>query len=437
MSESRLQTITDPRTGESCVRIDHPSGLPIFVWPKAGYTSCYAVFATRYGSIDTAFRMDGAAEDTVVPAGIAHFLEHKLFENEDCDAFARYAKTGASANAYTSFDRTAYLFTCTDRVEESLDILLDFVQSPYFTKETVEKEQGIIGQEIRMCEDSPSRRVLFNLLKGLYARHPVRIDIAGTVESIAGITPELLYGCYHTFYNLHNMVLCVTGNVTPEQVLAAADRQLKPAPPWGLERAVTAEPPAAVQPRVEDTMPVASPLFYLGFKERFTQEDGNRCRTPQELIAAEVLTDLLVGRASPLYASLMERGLINANFSADYWDGPGYAVWLFGGESADPDTVAAEIQAEIARQRAQGLDEKAFAAARNAVYGRLIAAMNDVENCGDMLLNDYFYQRKPFALIDAAATLDIQSVYALLQESLQPEAATLSVVRPPQTSAGV
>ncbi|MBR5134617.1 MAG: insulinase family protein, partial [Clostridia bacterium] len=186
-------------TGEAVDRIEHPSGLTIFVYPKRGFRSTYAMFATRYGSIDTSFVKDGERID--VPAGIAHYLEHKLFENEDCDAFERYAETGASANAYTSFDQTAYLFSCTQQVTESLEILLDFVQKPYFTEQTVEKERGIIGQEIRMGEDSPFRRVFCNLLKGLYSEHPVQTDIAGTVESIAQITPELLYDCYDTFYN--------------------------------------------------------------------------------------------------------------------------------------------------------------------------------------------------------------------------------------------
>ena len=174
-------------TGEALHRIDHASGLTIFVYPKKSYRSSYAMFGTRYGSVDTAFIKDGKRVE--VPAGIAHYLEHKLFENEDCDAFERYAKTGASANAFTSFDVTAYLFGCADHFFESLEILLDFVQKPYFTEATVQKEQGIIGQEIRMCDDSPDRRVLFNLLRAMYREHPVRIDIAGTVESIAQITP--------------------------------------------------------------------------------------------------------------------------------------------------------------------------------------------------------------------------------------------------------
>ena len=392
-----MEVIRSERTGEECVRIDHPSGLPIFVWPKKGYQSAYAVFATRYGSIDTAFTTEQGP--VTVPAGIAHYLEHKLFENEDCDAFERYARTGASANAYTSFSQTAYLFTCTERVEESLEILLDFVQKPYFTPETVAKEQGIIGQEIRMCEDSPSRRVLFNLLRALYHEHPIKIDIAGTVESIAQITPELLYGCYNTFYNLRNTVLVVAGNVTAEQVL-----------------------------RVEETMPVSAPLFYLGYKEVIPREEGTRCRTAEELAAAEVLLDLLAGKASPLYARLMDEGLINAQFGADYFEGPGYAVWLFAGESRDPDAVRQAVEAELARARREGFAPADFEAARNALYGRLITALNSVENCGDFLVNDYFYGRKPFALIDAAASLDLQSVYDLLHGSLRAESSALSVV---------
>ncbi len=424
-----MQTFKSERAGETCYRVDHPSGLPIFIWPKPGYQSAYAVFATRYGSIDTSFvtGRDGAEAAVTVPAGIAHYLEHKLFENEDCDAFERYAKTGASANAYTSFAQTAYLFSCTDRVEESLEILLDFVQKPYFTPETVQKEQGIIGQEIRMCEDSPSRRVFYNLLRALYHKHPIRIDIAGTVDSIAQITPELLYDCYHTFYNLRNMVLVVAGNVTPEQVLRVADKTLKPAPAWHLERPAAGEPDGVVQARVEETMPVSAPLFYLGYKQAVPAEEGMQTRTAEEMVAAEVLLDLLVGRASPLYARLMEEGLINTQFGADYFEGPGYAAWLFAGESKDPDAVRAAIDGEIERVRREGLDEGAFEASRRALYGRLITALNDVENCGDFLVSDYFYGRNPFGLIDAAASLALQSVYAMLN-GLRAEASALSVV---------
>ena len=216
--------IKSARLGQEMVKIKHPSGLTMLLCPMPGYSTAYATFTANVGSVDTGFKTQGDVAVVDVPEGIAHFLEHKMFENEDGDAFAKYAKTGASANAYTSFDKTAYLFACTDRFEESLEILLDFVRRPYFTKESVQKEQGIIGQEIRMYDDDGEWRVQFNLLQALYHNHPVRIDIAGTVESIAEIDDQLLYRCYRTFYNLNNMVLCVAGNFDIDAVLRVADR---------------------------------------------------------------------------------------------------------------------------------------------------------------------------------------------------------------------
>lgn len=414
----------DPRTGERVVRIDHASGLPIYVWPKAGYQSCYAVFGTSYGSIDTVFDIDG--QRTEVPAGIAHYLEHKLFENEDCDAFARYAKTGASANAFTSFDRTAYLFSCTGDITPSLEILLDFVQKPYFTEATVEKERGIIGQEIRMYIDTPGWRVFFNALRAMYQTHPVRVDIAGTEESIAEITPELLYGCYNAFYNLHNMVLAVAGNVTVEQIEQVADRLLAPAPAWKLSRADVHEPETVGTPRVEERMAVAAPLFYYGYKLPI---HGTGTMDARRLAAADALLELLAGSASPLYARLMREGLINQSFGMELFDGPGYAAFFFAGESRDPDAVAAAIQAEAERLRREGIDAAAFEAVRNALYGSAVMALNDVEDCGDALMNGHFRGQAPFEAIEAAASLTIADVMALL-DVFQPERTVLSIVRP-------
>ncbi len=267
MAQTNIRKVESALLREFYYEIDHPSGLKILVYPKEKYTSTYAMFGTHYGSIDTDFRLSGETEFTSVPEGIAHFLEHKLFESEDLDAFERYAKTGASANAYTSFDKTCYLFSCTDNFTDSLEILLDFVTHPYFTEATVQKEQGIIGQEIQMCRDEAGWESLFLLLRAMYRNCPVRIDIAGTVESISHITADLLYKCYNTFYNLSNMVLCVAGNVTPEAVLEVADRILKPATPVNIERKFHEEPRAVKEEYAEETLAVASPIFSLGFKE--------------------------------------------------------------------------------------------------------------------------------------------------------------------------
>lgn len=417
------ETITIDKAAETVYFGVHPTGLPMYVLPKKGFSSAYAVIGTRYGSVDNDFAVDG--EQLHVPAGIAHYLEHKLFEDEDGDAFQKYAKTGASANAYTGFMQTAYLFSCTEKVAESLEILLKFVQNPYFTDATVEKERGIIGQEIRMGEDNPDRLSLFQMLRCMYQNHPVREDIAGTVESIAQITPELLYKCYRTFYNLHNMALVVSGNIDVKTVETVADRVLKPAPPFTLERTPVEEPAAVCETRVEATMPIAAPLFYIGFKEPVT---AGYVHTSEQLVAAELLLELLAGSGSPLYTQLMEEGLINETFDGAYFEGAGYAAFLFSGESNDPDRIADLLTAEIDRLKRDGIDKDLFEEEKKAFYGRLIAGLNDVESCGDWLLDDCMYGRKPFALIDSVAALDVQSVEQVLHHCLLTDNKVISIV---------
>jgi predicted Zn-dependent peptidase len=420
-----MEKITNERVQDSYYSIKHPSGLRIFVYPKEGSNSTYAIFGTRYGSVDTTFRRSDEKEICKVPEGIAHFLEHKLFESEDGDAFARYAKTGASANAYTSFDMTCYLFSCTENVYESLEILLDFVQSPYFTEQTVQKEQGIIGQEIRMYDDDPQWRVMFNLLKALYHHHPVKIDIAGTVESIAEITPEYLYRCYHTFYNLNNMALCVAGNIDPERVLELCDKMLKPSEQIEVERIFEEEPAGVVQERVEQKLSVTIPLFQLGFKE------PARRRTVQELAQTDVLLELLASDASPLYRRLLDQNLINtASFGSEYFEGPGYAAVIFSGESKDPDAVAKEIRGEVERLRREGIPAEAFERARKAVYGRNVAALNSAEAIANAMISLTFAERELFSYIDALAAVQLPDVQKRLEEQLLTENSALSVVFP-------
>ncbi|WP_145614081.1 EF-P 5-aminopentanol modification-associated protein YfmH, partial [Bacillus licheniformis] len=207
-----------------------PGGLDVYVLPKEGFNKTYAVFTTKYGSIDNQFVPLGKDEMVRVPDGIAHFLEHKLFEKEDGDVFQQFSRQGASANAFTSFTRTAYLFSSTSNVEENLETLVDFVQDPYFTEKTVEKEKGIIGQEINMYDDNPDWRLFFGLIENMYQEHPVRIDIAGTIESISHITKDLLYECYETFYHPSNMLLFVVGPVDPEAIIRQVreNQQKKP-----------------------------------------------------------------------------------------------------------------------------------------------------------------------------------------------------------------
>lgn len=410
---------------ERLYEIDHSSGLKIFVMPKANYKSTYAVFGTKYGSIDTCFKRSDQKEYTRVPEGIAHFLEHKLFESEELDAFTRYAETGASANAFTSFDKTCYLFQCSDRFADSLKILLDFVTHPYFTKETVEKEQGIIGQEITMYYDVPGWMSTFNLLRCLYKNHPVRIDIAGTVESISQITDKLLYDCYHTFYNLNNMALAVVGNVTPEEVIKVCDEMLKKSEDVTIERVFDEEPRDIVKSYEEYCLAVSMPVFSFGYKEA--------CKTPQrtvqETVEMEILLEILAGETSNLYSALFEKGLINSTFSKEYFTGNGYEAVIFEGESTDAKAVAQAIKEEVARLRNEGISDQAFESARRSLYGREIMSYNVTDDVANAIIGCYFAGYSIFDPLEVYKNVKKEDVEKLLSEKLDEKYSALSVVR--------
>ncbi len=408
--------------GESYYRINHSSGLPIYVYPKKGYKSAYAIFGTRYGSINNVFSVD-SGEKITVPDGIAHYLEHKLFESEDGDAFVRYAKTGANANAYTSFDKTCYLFSCTGKFDESLEILLDFVQSPYFTAKTVEKEQGIIGQEIKMYDDSPDWRVLFNMLEAMYENHPVKIDIAGTVESIAQITAEKLYEVYNVFYNLNNMVLCVAGNVTVEQVMKIADKMLKPCKKHEIHCYFQDEPDGVLKPYVEQSFPVSIPLFNLGFKEK-----PDCCITEKQKACTDILLSMLASPTSTLYRNLMNEGLINTSFSYEPFEGPGFFTIIFSGESREPQKTADRIKEYISDMKKNGLDKEDFEIAKKAIYGGSVSALNSVSTIGNLLIDHHFNDNEIYTYLDEVAKAQFSDVEEMFSHLLDVDNCTLSVI---------
>ena len=420
-----MKTVDSAVLHEKYYEIDHKSGLKIFVMPKEHYSSAYAVIGTRYGSIDTKFKRSDRSDFVTVPEGIAHFLEHKLFESEELDAFTRYAETGASANAYTSFDKTCYLFQCTDRFEDSLRILLDFVTHPYFTKETVEKEQGIIGQEITMYYDVPGWMSTFNLLKCLYKNHPVRIDIAGTVDSISHITDKLLYDCYDTFYNLNNMALAVVGNVDVDSVLAVCDEVLKKSADVKIERAFEQEPREIVKPYDEYYLSVGMPVFSFGYKEA--------CKTPlrtvKELVEMNVLLEILAGETSPLYTGLFEKGLINSSFSKEYFVGNGYESVIFDGESNNAGEVAEAIKAEVENLRKNGFSDERFEAARRSLYGKEIMSYNDIDGVANSIIASYFGGFGAFDALDVYKNVKKSDIEKLLSEKLDEKYSALSVVK--------
>ncbi len=421
----KINEIRNELLGEMYYDIDHPSGLKILIMPKTGYASTYAIFATKYGSIDTMIEMkDGSFRE--IPEGTAHFLEHKLFESEDLDAFERFAKTGASANAYTSFDRTGYLFSCSANFKKNLEILLDFVQNPYFTQATVEKEQGIIGQEIDMYKDIPDWEVMFNCLRNMYHNLPVRIDIAGTQESIAQITADMLYDCYNNFYNLNNMVLAIAGNTTVEEVLEVADAVLKPVEGKMAQRKVIDEPRDVISDYCEKKLSVATPQFMLGFKEQWDTPE----RTAKEEITMEILLDMIAGPSTDLYKRLFDANLINSECGFEYFTGFGYSCVLFAGESKDPKTVAEEIKKEIRHFRENGFDDKVFERTKKKLYGRMIMGMNDVDGLANNMAVSFFAGEDVFTDFETYKTVTVEDVRDMLNKTLDERYSTLSVILP-------
>ncbi|MCL5676748.1 MAG: insulinase family protein, partial [Firmicutes bacterium] len=317
-----MAVLAEPTLREELHGATLTSGLPVYVLPRGGVVRKFATFAVHYGSVDNQFVVPGEGQATSVPDGIAHFLEHKLFEEKEGNVFDRFAALGADCNAYTYYTTTTYLFDCTDNFEPALDILVDFVQDPYFTEENVAKEKGIIQQELRMYNDSPGWRVRANLMKGLYHVHPVRIDIGGTVESIQRIDRETLYRCYRTFYHPSNMALFVVGDVDPDRVIERvagrmAKRKLAPQPP--IERIFSPEPTGVRQQRTEEKMVVAQPILRIGFKDSdlgLTGPDQLR----KELIS-ELVLDVFLGRGSSLYQELYEDGLVSDRFELGFEGG--------------------------------------------------------------------------------------------------------------------
>ncbi len=419
--------VENARLGEKYIEAVHESGLKILICPKPEFATAHALFGTKYGSIDTKFRIKGEPEFTEVPEGIAHFLEHKLFECEEGDAFSRFSETGGYANAYTSFDRTCYLFNCTERFDENLDILLDFVRHPYFTEQTVQKEQGIIGQEIRMYDDDAGWRVFFNLLCSIYSEHPVRIDIAGTVESIAQIDAKLLYKCYETFYNPSNMFLCIAGPVDTDAILAKVDEVMQGAKGVEIERGTFNEPKGVLRERFEVAMPVAMPMFTIGYKEDCSDSPEKPLR---ERVETDILLEIIAGKSSRLYNDLLGKGLINDQFGCSYFTGYGVAVEMFEGESSNPDAVAAAIEAELAAVRRDGISEDEFKRAKNALYGKNVMMYNSVERIATALVGAAVEGCGIFEVQDIYDSVTCEDIMRCLNRQMTSDSRSISIVKP-------
>ncbi len=408
----------------------HKSGLEVFVFPKEMTTS-YAIFATRYGAIDNKFKLDTDEEYTVVPDGIAHFLEHKLFECEGgIDAFELFAKTGASANAYTSNTMTGYLFSCTENFYESLEILLDFVTHPYFTEKTVEKEQGIIAQEIKMYEDHPGARLHKELMKALYKKNKVRIDVAGTVESIGEITAEILYKCYNTFYNLNNMTLSICGNVDVNQVEAVCDKVLTTASEFNVVRDSEdeGEPKAVNQKRVYCELNVSKPIFAIGIKDTDIPTDPNE--RMKKAYALEILDEILFSQSSTFYNELYEENLISQDLSSGCEVTKHFSFNVISSESSEPETVYSRFVEYVENVKKKGIDKEAFELSKRTVYASNIKSFDSTEDIANNFIFNHFDEGDLLDAPKIIESIDIEYLTKLLNNSFKEEYYAMSVVNP-------
>lgn len=415
-----------PRIGEEVIHVTLDNGLPVCIVPKKGFSRKYALFATRYGGMDMRFQLNGQWLDT--PAGIAHYLEHKMFDTEDGNALQELAKNGAEPNAFTSNAITCYYFDSTEKFYENLEIMLSFVSIPYFTEESVEKEQGIIGQEIGMIEDNPEWQVYKQLMQSLYRHSPARTPVAGSVESISHITAQTLYDCHKAFYTPANMCLVVVGDVEPEQVLSVARRVLPAERGTVIDRDYGAEESTdAAAPYAEKRMEVSMPTFLLGFK--CPPQHGGEAQHRFTAIG-ELACDVLMGESSPLYARLYSQGLINGSFGSAFDILPGAAYVYAGGDSKDPKAVAEAIIAEAQRLASEGVDGDYYKRIVNANFGAALRGLNSFESIAVSMAEGHFQDYDPYRFPEIYDSITVKDVLAFLRDNFTRQHMSLSVIAP-------
>lgn len=423
-----FETIEFKKYNEIMYKYRHESGLHCIVIPKRGYYKKHATFATEYGSVDNEFVIPGESEPKKVPDGIAHFLEHKLFEQKDGSVMDKFAALGSRPNAFTSFNQTVYLFSCTDMFRENFDLLLNFVQNPFITEESVEREKGIIGQEINMYQDDPGWRVTFNLLKAFYEKHPVRNDIAGSIESIQKIDRDTLYKCYETFYHPSNMVITVVGDVDHQQVFDQVEKNIgNQRNKLEIKRIFPEEKVGLNKQYVEQFMPVSTPLFYTGFKDNNFNQKGKDILKYE--VGVKLLLAMLAGKSSGLYERLYQEGLINTSFEMDFSMEKSYAHSMIGGESVNPEAVKERIINEIKQAGEKGLNEESFQRLLKAFKGRFLRQFNSPENISRTFVNLYFKDVTMFDYFEVYDTMNFDYIKDVFYSHFNMQNMALSVVK--------
>lgn len=419
------------KINEELLFYESESGLKVYLMPKSGYMKKYAVFATQYGSNDNKFIPIGEKEAIEVPEGIAHFLEHKLFEEPDENIFDKFSEYGASVNAYTNFNQTAYLFSCTDNFFENLELLIKFVQNPYFTDENVEKEKGIIAQEIKMYQDNPGWKVFFNCLTGMYHNHPVKTDIAGTVESIQKINKETLYTCYNTFYHPKNMVLFLIGDISFDEVIKVVNNSEKKDIKPGVDsitRIYPEEPKEIKEKYIEEKLVTSIPIFTIGFKDDELGLEG------KELVKREIVTNILLeilfGKSSEFYQELYSEGLIDASFGGQYVGHKNYGHSIVVGQSYKPEVVLDRINIYLEEIRNKGLNEEDFERIKKKDIGSNIMGFNSIEFIANNFINYFFLDFSFLYYLDVYNSISFEDALNRFNKHYRKDNYTLSVINP-------
>lgn len=411
--------VKSDRLQDKYYKIDHKSGLTIYVYPKRDYVSTYGICAVNFGSVNCDFMYNG--ERITLPDGTAHYMEHKMFDG--------FTELSSYSNAYTTFDKTAYLFSCTQGYEKCLQKLLELMQNPSFTEESVEKERGIIAQEIKMYEDDPYSRAIYNLLEALYYNSPVKKRVAGTVDSIMQITPQTLYTCYNSFYSLENMVLCVAGNVDVGTVCEIADKVLEKSVDKTAVKAenLKTDEPYEVKARyIEEECSLSMPLFYIGFKQGNPEDKI----TEKDLAETDIMMFLLSSNTSRLYKQLTDEELINSTFGYEYLYGDGYSMIMFSGETKDPARTSDMIRNAIVDMKNNGISTAELEIAKKAIYGSEIESFNSTERIGNAMVDFAMGKLNVFDYLDAIADVTSTGVYEKLNKLFDVNNYSLSVVLP-------
>ena len=425
-----MQIIENSKVKEKIYKEKLDNGLVVMVIPKKDTVKKYIIWGTNYGSNDNKFIVPGEEKITEVPNGVAHFLEHKLFEQENgTNSLDTLTALGVEANAYTTNDHTAYLYSCTDNFYEALDEFMDYVQHPYFTDENVEKEKGIIGQEIMMYDDYPDWRVYINLLNAMYYENPIKIDITGTIETISKINKEILYKCYNTFYNPSNMLLVVCGDFEPEKIIEEIKNRLIDKKESGeIKRIYPEEKEEIVKKKVEQKLEVSEPLFMIGIKDMpdLTKKSEEKVK---KHISLQILLNLIFGRSSKLYQRLYNEGTIFGLPSLDYEFGNTYSHILITGQSKNPEMVFEELKKEIENFKKEGINSSDLERIKKMLYGDYIREFDDVTDISRNILSDYFKGINSFDYLEEIQGINEEILMQFLNAIFKEEKMVISIVR--------